>query len=235
MHKPNPPDATQAPLVTEKKGSHQKEDVPFFHYLGIYKTCDPAAIARRCALPFDSAASAFALRFMGTDYRAAFPDFELQDSTGKAVQNPAEKILLLHYLCEGTYVEPQGKQRSYQEIPWGEVYYQNFKGRCITRLAYTFGKDLPGFRRIMEETPALHAEPLAQGDAGYRFEFMTGLHISFLVWAGDEEFPPSAQILFDDNVPFAFTAEDMAYAGEAIIQRLKGIRERLSPAPGGLQ
>jgi hypothetical protein len=233
MHEPmNPTTTTQTGYLQEKKGSRQKEEVPFLHYLGIYKTCDPAAIARRCALPFDPEASAFALRFMGTDYRAAFPEFELQDPRGNAVQNPAEKILLLHYLCEGTYVEPQGKQRSYQEIPWGEVYYQNFKGRCITRLAYTFGQDLPGFRRVMEETPALQAEPLAQGDAGYRFEFMTGLRISFLVWAGDEEFPPSAQILFDDNVAFAFTAEDIAYAGEVIIKRLKDTRGRLSAAPG---
>ncbi|MDR2633157.1 MAG: DUF3786 domain-containing protein [Treponema sp.] len=223
---------TGSRCLPEKKGSNQKDAVPFFHYLGIYKTLDPKAIARRCALPFDPEASVFALRFMGTDYTVAFPDFALHDPRGGVVQNPAEQILLLHYLCEGTYVEPQGKQRSYQEIPWGTVYYQNFKGRCITRLAYTFGKDLPGFRRIMEENPALHAEALAQGDAGYRFEFMTGLHISFLVWAGDEEFPPSAQILFDDNVAFAFTAEDIAYAGELIIKRLRGIQEKPSPAGG---
>ncbi|MDR0722928.1 MAG: DUF3786 domain-containing protein [Treponema sp.] len=235
MNKPMQPTTTAqrvSPYFQEKTGRNQKEDVPFFHYLGIYKTLDPAAIARRCALSFDPAASAFALRFMGTDYRVAFPDFALQDPQGKPASNKAEQILLLHYLCEGTYVEPQGKQCSYQEIPWGEVYYQNFKGRCITRLAYTFGKDLPGFRRVMEETPALHAEPLAQGDAGYRFEFITGLYMSFLVWAEDEEFPPSAQILFDDNVAFAFTAEDIAYAGEVIIKRLKGIREKLSAAPG---
>jgi hypothetical protein len=225
---------TTSLYLPEKKGTNQKEDVPFFHYLGIYKTLDPYTIARRCALPFDPTASAFALGFMGTAYTVAFPDFALQDPQGRVVQNPAEKILLLHYLCEGTYVESQGKQRSYHEIPWGEVYYQNFKGRCITRLAYTFGKDLPRFRRIMEETSGLHAEPLTQGDAGYRFEFMTGLHISFLVWAGDEEFPPSAQILFDDNVAFAFTAEDIAYAGEVIIKRLKEIQEKLSPSPRGL-
>ncbi|MDR1956377.1 MAG: DUF3786 domain-containing protein [Treponema sp.] len=206
---------------------HQKEDVPFFHYLGIYKTLDPEEIARRCALPFNAATASFALRFMGTDYAAVFPDFELRDPAGRVVQNPAEKILLLHYLCGGKYAAAQGKQYAYQEIPWGEVYYQNFKGRCITRFAYAFGKDAAGFKRVMEETPALHAEPLSQGDAGYRFEFMSGLYTSFLLWAGDEEFPPSAQILFDDNVPFAFTAEDIAYAGELIIKRLKEIRGTL--------
>ncbi|MDR1030072.1 MAG: DUF3786 domain-containing protein [Treponema sp.] len=207
--------------LQEKRGRNQKDEVPLLHYKGIYQTLDPAAIAQRCGLPFDPERSCFSLRFMGTDYRAVFPDFELNDSTGKAVQNLGEKILILHYLCEGTYRKYQGKQCSYQEIPWGEVYYQNFKGRCITRLAHTFGKDIPRFKCIMEKNLSLHAEPLAQGDAGYRFEFMSGLYISFLLWAGDEEFPPSAQILFDDNVRFAFTAEDIAYAGELIIKRLK--------------
>jgi hypothetical protein len=210
-------------------GYNQKEDVPFFHYLGVYKTLDPATIARRCALPFDAAAAAFSLRFMGIDYQAAFPEFALVDRRGVVVDRRSEQILLLHYLCEGTYRAPQGKRLAYQEIPWGTVYYQNFKGRCITRLAYTFGGDLPGFRRVMEETAGLCAEPLGQGDAGYHFEFMTGLGISFLVWAGDEEFPPSAQILLDDNVPFAFTAEDLAYAVEVIIYRLKELKARVSP------
>ncbi|MDR2484253.1 MAG: DUF3786 domain-containing protein [Treponema sp.] len=200
---------------------NQKEEVPFFHYLGIYKSLDPGEIAGRCGLPFDRDSAAFHLRFMGTEYLVPFPDFALQDNTGTDVKSPAEKILILHYLCEGRYVEYQGNQRSYQEIPWGEVYYPNFRGRCILRFAHTFGNDLPAFRRIMDETKGLRAEPLKQGDAGYRFEFLTGLYMSFLLWAGDEEFVPSAQILFDDNFEFAFTAEDIAVAGEAAIGRLK--------------
>jgi hypothetical protein len=67
----------------------------------------------------------------------------------------------------------------------------------------------------------LNAEPLPQGDAGYRFEFLNGLYLSIILWAGDDEFPPSAQILFDDNFVFAFTAEDLAAVGEVVIDRLK--------------
>jgi hypothetical protein len=53
---------------------------------------------------------------------------------------------------------------------------------------------------------------------------MNGLFISLLIWAGDDEFPPSAQILFDDNFVFAFTAEDLAVVGEVTISRLKTLR-----------
>jgi hypothetical protein len=171
---------------------------------------------------------------MGTEYTAAFPEFSLLKAalgaskivpgTIHELQSAAENILILRYLCEGKYFPDNGKRLSYNEVPWGNVYYRNFEGRCLKRLAHTFGPDLPGFRRIMEETPGLKATALDKGDAGYRFEFINGLFISLLIWAGDDEFPPSAQILFDDNFVFAFTAEDLAVVGEVTISRLKSLR-----------
>jgi hypothetical protein len=70
------------------------------------------------------------------------------------------------------------------------------------------------------ENPGLKFEKLDKSDAGYRFEFMSGLYMSFLLWEGDDEFPASAQILFDDNFPHAFTAEDIAVVGDVAISRL---------------
>jgi hypothetical protein len=199
---------------------NRKEQVPFNHYLGIYKTLDPVEIAGRCGLAFNGAG--FALRLLGTEYLAAFPDFELRgflDNT--ASESMAEKILILRYLCEGKFFAYRGKQLSYPEVPWGEVYYQNFQGRCTRRFAGTFGQDLARFKGIMEK---LGAESLGKGDASYRFEFINGLYMSLLLWAGDEEFSPQAQILFDDNFVFAFTAEDIAVVGEVVIARLKAMK-----------
>jgi hypothetical protein len=77
----------------------------------------------------------------------------------------------------------------------------------------------------MEKNPWLRVEVLGKGDAGYRFEFLNGLFVSILLWGADDEFPPSAQILFDDNFVFAFTAEDIAVVGEVIIEGLKSLRD----------
>jgi hypothetical protein len=202
---------------------NQKDLVPLSHYRGIYQALDPREIARRCALPFDQASMAFRLRFFGIEHLAAFPDFELRESSGAPVKDPAENILLLRYLCGGKYFPPGGKLLSYHEIPWGPVYYPNFRGRCINRFASLFGGDPAAFRRIMEETGGLRAEALGQGDAGYRFEVLSGLFMGLILWAGDDEFSPSAQILFDDNLVFAFTAEDLAALGEVVLGRLKGL------------
>ena len=50
---------------------------------------------------------------------------------------------------------------------------------------------------------------------------MPGLSIQFLLWLGDDEFPPNAQILFSDNFRYAFTAEDLANAGDIVLNRMK--------------
>ena len=50
---------------------------------------------------------------------------------------------------------------------------------------------------------------------------MPGLTIRFLLWLGDEEFPPNGQILFSDNFRYAFTAEDLANAGDIVLTRMK--------------
>ncbi|MDR0451466.1 MAG: DUF3786 domain-containing protein [Treponema sp.] len=230
---------------------NQKEEVPFFHYLEIYRGLDPDGIGRRCALPFDG--KAFSLTLMGTDYLVPHPAFALcprgagvppeaavwSSATvtgglparafagGGVPARPVDPrqaacdILILRYLCEGRYSGGNGKRLSYNEIPWGPLYYRNFDGRCLKRLAYGFGNDIGRFKRIIEAAPGLKAEKLPQGDAGYRIEFLSGLFISLILYAADDEFPPSAQILFDDNLASAFTAEDLAVAGEVALDRLK--------------
>ena len=63
----------------------------------------------------------------------------------------------------------------------------------------------------------------AENDVSYEFEFINDYYVRFILWAGDEEFPPSAQILFSDNFPLSFEAEDLAVVGDIYIGTLKKI------------
>jgi hypothetical protein len=204
--------------------AHDHYRSTFDHYLSIYRALSPEETARRCALGFDEAQSAFALRVMGTEYLAAFPDFGMTPVAGADFCTRSGKLLFLRYLCEGRFCEGIGKQISYGEVPWGEVYDRNFRGRCVSRLVRAFAGDAAAFSRVMRENAALRAERLPQGDAGYRFEFVNGLYMSMLLWEGEDEFPPAAQILFSDNFSHAFTAEDIAVAAEFAVGYLTSLK-----------
>ena len=71
---------------------------------------------------------------------------------------------------------------SYRDLPWGEVYYRQFYGRCIMRLTRMFGDRQEEFREIMK---GLNAVPRKFGDIAYKFEFMEGRRLCTVLWTGD--------------------------------------------------
>ena len=205
---------------------NNKEERPFAHYCAQYRQLDPQEAATRCGVAYDAQAGQFVLDFLGNRYAVGYPEFSVtvldkRVPADQLSQARNAQILLLRYLLEGKKVPPLGKQYTYREMPWGELYNTQFTGRCIKRLAFSFGNDVPGFRRIME---ALGATEIHGGDAGYALTLLDGLTVQFLIWAGDDEFPPSAQILFSDNFPEAFSAEDMAVVGDVTLNTMKEMR-----------
>lgn len=204
-----------------------KERMPYEHYMEIYRSLKPEDISSRTHVPYDAETQTFTLRLMGVTYQVSWPDYEVRHLDREDLQYyPLEgaanaRILVLRYLTEGAAAPATGKFLTYREVPWGEVYFKQFQGRCLFRLAYGFGNKLQKFREVMEK---LGAKQLSHGDAGYEFEFLNGLYLQFLLWEGDDEFPPSAQILFSDNFPVAFVmGEDMAVVGDVSIGALKAL------------
>ena len=60
-----------------------------------------------------------------------------------------------------------------------------------------------------------------------RAESYEDLFIKFILWEGDDEFPPSSQILFSDNFAVSFAAEDLAVAGDIAINMMKAVERKL--------
>ena len=128
------------------------------------------------------------------------------------------KIFAIRYLLNGVQSDSTGKFLTYRELPSGDLYFQQFQGRCLMRLAYGFGFKLDKFSDIMER---LGAKKLTYGDVSYEIEFINGHFVRFILWAGDDEFPPSSQILFSDNFPLSFETYDLAVVGDISITTLK--------------
>lgn len=202
--------------------ANNKEGKPLEYYLSLYQTGDPAEMAVRCARPWDGENRILTMELLGEQFAVSHPDFTI---VGPAPLTNAERILFLRYLLDGRYTIPGGQYLTYREFPWGEVYLQQFTGRCIKRFAFSYGGKPELLNKIMESLPA---KRLSHSDAGWEVALMPGLTIQFLLWLGDEEFPPNAQILFSDNFRCAFTAEDLANVGDIVLNRMKKIGSGLT-------
>ncbi|MBQ8109635.1 MAG: DUF3786 domain-containing protein [Clostridia bacterium] len=199
---------------------NHKEMVPFEHYTALFEKLDPVEAAQRCGVKFDGGTGLFTVRLLYVDYQIAWPKFAIgsADETGFALTNLPAQMLLIRYLLEGRRSVGTGVFLPYREMPWGEVYLKPFTGRCLTRAAFAFGPRLDAFARAAEQLPVI---PLRQGDAAYQLEIMPGYDVRLIVWEGDDEFPPNSQILFSDNFPQAFSAEDRTVVGDILISDIK--------------
>lgn len=203
--------------------TNNKELIPLEHYLEEYRKADPEEISSRTGFAYDAQRQVFQVTFLGRAYEVAYPEFEVECLDEKygysplLETNPA-KILVVRFLLEGAAAVSTGKFLTYREVPWGEVYYRQFNGRCMMRLAFSYGNKQEQFKAACE---TMGAEPMKAADTAYQFEIFPGYQVQFLLWAGDDEFPPSSQILFSDNFTAAFHAEDLVVVCDVIIGTLK--------------
>ena len=196
---------------------NHKEEVPFAHYEEQFRLLDPRdALDRLNDISFSG--GEFTVKLLGREFAIAHPDYAIRALDGGAIPPLPTQTFLLRYLLESRSVAWGGQWKTFREMPWGEMYIKPYTGRVLTRAAFTFGTRIDAFRAACEK---MGAEPVPHGDAGFRFDFVGGYRMQILVWEGDDEFPPNAQVLYSDNFAEGFAAEDRVVAGDILISTIK--------------
>ena len=196
---------------------NHKEEVPFAHYEEQFRLLDPRdALDRLNDISFSG--GEFTVKLLGREFAIAHPDYAIRALDGGAIPPLPTQTFLLRYLLESRSVAWGGQWMTFREMPWGEMYIKPYTGRVLTRAAFTFGTRIAAFRAACEK---MGAEPVPHGDAGFRFDFVGGYRMQILVWEGDDEFPPNAQVLYSDNFAEGFAAEDRVVAGDILISTIK--------------
>ena len=192
---------------------NNKEEIPFSYYADLFAQADPAEITSRLDIPFEK--DTFRITLLGKECTVSYPSAEVTP----ALPIPTQTYLI-RYLLEGKRVPWGGQWKTFREMPWGELYIKPYTGRVLTRAAFTFGTRLAAFKAACEK---LGAKSVPNGDAGYEFSFIGGYKVRVLVWEGDDEFPPNAQVIYSDNFAEGFAAEDRVVAGDILISTIKSL------------
>lgn len=196
---------------------NHKEEVPFAHYEEKFRSLDPADVCARLShVRWDG--EAFTLTLLGREFSISHPDYTITALDGGKLPPLPTQTFLLRYLLESRDVAWCGSWKTFREMPWGEMYIQPYTGRVLTRAAFTFGTRVAAFKAACEKMGAI---ALPHGDAGYQFDLIGGYQMQIMVWEGDEEFPPNAQVIYSDNFADGFAAEDRVVAGDILISTIK--------------
>ena len=195
---------------------NNKEQVPFSYYEGLFRDLNPEDAVNRTGTKWDG--KEFYVNLLGQEYAISHPDYAIRALNGGKEPVLPVQTFLLRWLLEGRNVAWTGAWKTFREMPWGEMYIKPYTGRVLTRAAYTFSFKLAAFAAACEK---LGGVKLPHGDCGYQLELLPGYHIQILVWQGDEEFPPNAQVIYSDNFADSFAAEDRVVAGDILISVIK--------------
>ena len=196
---------------------NHKEEVPFAHYEDQFRKLDTQSVQDRLpSVKWDG--NEFYVNLLGREYAISHPECEIRATDGGKPPPLPVQTFLLRYLLESKDVAWTGTWKTFREMPWGEMYIKPYTGRVLTRAAFTFGFKLNAFRAACEK---MGAEPLKHGDAGFEFPLIGNYKMQILMWEGDDEFPPSAQIIYSDNFAEGFAAEDRVVAGDILISTIR--------------
>ena len=195
---------------------NHKEEVPFGIYEERFKGLDPVEAASRTGAAWDG--TEFTVKLLGRELAIRHPQYAIRALDGGSIPPLPTQTFLLRYLLESKAVAWTGQWKTFREMPWGEMYIKPYTGRVLTRAAFTFGTRVAKFKAAAEK---MGAAPVAHGDAGYEFDLIGGYKMRILVWEGDDEFPPNAQVLYSENFAEGFAAEDRVVAGDILISTIK--------------
>ena len=198
---------------------NHKEEVPFAHYEELFRKADPAEIADRLPeICWDG--KEFTVKLLNREYAITHPNYAIRALDDAKLPALPVQTFLLRYLLEGKTVTWAGQWKTFREMPWGEMYIKPYTGRVLTRAAFTFGTRVAAFKAACEK---MGAESVKHGDAGYKFNLVGNYQMQILVWEGDDEFPPNAQVLYTDNFADGFAAEDRVVAGDILITHINSM------------
>ena len=161
------------------------------------------------------------ISYLNQPYHIALPDVELSLADSTAEVPLTDKILILHYFNHAQGTEPTGKLITFKQVPGGISYYPAFFQRVVSPLAGHFGKQPDLLLRAAAHFGGSKAE---LGDVSATINGFPHVPITLALWQGDDEVPPSANVLFDANITDYLPTEDVVVlCGNLVWRMIKGI------------
>ena len=156
------------------------------------------------------------VEYLGGRYRVTFASGDVS-ALGGGELSLRERVLVLHYLAEASGNAPTGRQITYRDLPGGIVYYPTFAKRTVEQLVRHFG-GRPEL--LLPAAVAIGGRAAEIGDTGVVIPAFSRVPITLALWHGDDEFPASANLLFDGNITDYLEPEDVTIVCEVITWRL---------------
>lgn len=128
-----------------------------------------------------------------------------------------EVMTLLDLVCDSK--EARFPTRRWKNMTdFGLMFHRNLNEGKADPWAEKFQADPDGFRKACL---ALKGKPFPRGDIAYEIQLFDSLCIVLQLWFGDEEFPASLRLLWDENALMYIKYETMYFAKGLLLEKIQ--------------
>lgn len=191
------------------------------------RQADPDTIRQRAQVSFDAVRGGYRVPFLNGAYCCA-PErraLEIIEAPPSERLDFQLALVILHYLLEAQSTPLAGTWIGEKDIPGGSLFFRGPHAFPTDRLLQRCGSHRDLFARAME---ALGGAQVDLGDAAYRLWVLPRVPVLFILWEGDDEFPPELNIRFDASIQDHLHALDTIWAMINLVCR--NIAVALDPA-----
>lgn len=163
---------------------------------------------------FNSEKNLYYLTYLGFNVRVT-PEGEVNcDETDLTIY---EKIVILHYMTNAVGAIRESNLISYKELVGGEIYIGPFTNRAIKPLTKIFGHSPEKLGQVIAKWDGEKSE---YGDFSIKLNVFPHVYIIYVIWEGDDEFPPNGNILFDQSINDYLSTEDIAVLASNLVYKM---------------
>ena len=126
---------------------------------------------------------------------------EWNDKTVEEELHPFFCLMVLVYLTEAKDIKATHTWVSEKDLPGGSTFFRGPHQLQVRELEDLYGKDPDAFLKAGKR---LGGSEILYGDKGFALEVFPKVPLAYMLWNGDEEFPPRVGVLFDSTIPSHF-------------------------------
>jgi hypothetical protein len=130
---------------------------------------------------------------------------------------PIHQATILYYFYSSKASPPANSWISFSELADGQFYNAAFQGYTSKKLLQYFNTNYGLFE---ERCLGICGDKTTFGDGAYRFQILPQVAVLAVYWQGDEEFPPSYKILFEDTADYHLPTDVYAILGSMLTGKL---------------
>ncbi len=179
-----------------------------------FRRQDPHFTAEHTGTRYDAERRRFVFDSMGKEVHVSYPAGDAGWAADGQTLPMDWHLITINYLSRGDGRPLTGRLISYRELDGGQVFFPNLKEKTIDRLAAVLGRKPAA--HIKKVFGRYRGSPAGGCDLGATFNLFPRFPVTVKLWLADEEFPPSANILFDAAAGGYLHTEDVAAAASIV-------------------